>query len=131
MLDDHTIEACADKSLQKVMELIVQLTSLEETILTALTGKKLYGLQIIDAFYEASEGKRTISLGTLYPVLARLEKQGLITSTEVKGSTLSKGGAKRKFYMISPTGLQALSETQHFRNELHRWKPGYGNEAYV
>jgi PadR family transcriptional regulator, regulatory protein PadR len=117
--------------LQEFAVSIIQLTSLEETILTTLTGKKLYGLQIISAFSEASNGSRTISLGTLYPILNRLEKQELIISMEVKGSTISKGGSKRKFYTITLKGTQALSEIQKFRSELYQWKPGYGNEACV
>jgi PadR family transcriptional regulator, regulatory protein PadR len=110
---------------------VPQISGIDEGILTALVGNKLYGLQIIDAFNQVSNGTRTISVGTLYPVLARLEKQGLISSELHDGSTLSKGGARRKFYELTETGTYVLSENQRFRNELYQWKPGYGESAYA
>jgi PadR family transcriptional regulator, regulatory protein PadR len=124
-------EASNLELIQELAMSVVQLTSLEETILTALTGRKLYGLQIINAFSETSGGRRNISIGTLYPILNRLEKQELISSEEVKGSTIAKGGSKRKFYTITPKGHQALSDIRIFRSDLHQWMPGYGNESYT
>jgi DNA-binding PadR family transcriptional regulator len=110
---------------------ILQITSLEERILNALACKELYGMQIIEAFDDVSGGEVTISLGTLYPVLARLEKQSFIVSREVKGSTLSKGGSRRKVHTITQQGLKALSDAQKLRNDLYQWKPAYGSEVYT
>jgi PadR family transcriptional regulator, regulatory protein PadR len=111
--------------------LISQLSSVDEAILTVLSGKELYGLQVIDAFNEVSNGARNISIGTLYPVLARLEKQGFISSRLHDGSTLSKGGSRRKFFKVTESGAYILSENQLFRNQLRQWKPGYGETAYA
>ena len=108
-----------------------QLSATDESILNAFFGKELYGLQIIEAFNEVSKGTRTISIGTLYPILSRMEKQGLVSSQFHNGSSLAKGGARRKLYKVTQSGLYALSENQRFRNELRQWEPGYGSSVYT
>ena len=45
----------------------------------ALSGRELYGLEIITAVADASDGKRKIGFGSLYPTLHKLEKKGLVT----------------------------------------------------
>ena len=95
----------------------------EELVLIALTGNELYGLQIIDAFKTTSEGKHNISIGVLYPLLARLEKRGLISSRMENGSVLFKGGARRKFFKITKAGTFTLNEAQYLRNNLRNWSP--------
>jgi PadR family transcriptional regulator, regulatory protein PadR len=106
-------------------------STFEEIILIALSHHELYGLQIVNAVKDVSGGSRTISLGTLYPILGRLEKQELISSRLHNGSTLSKGGARRKFFKITEAGSHSLSEIQNFRNGLHQWRPSYGETAYT
>jgi PadR family transcriptional regulator, regulatory protein PadR len=103
---------------------VSRLSSTDEDILNALYGKELYGLLILDAFNES--GARNISVSTLYPILGRMEKQGLISSRLDDGSSLAKGGARRKWYKITQSGLYALSESQRYRTELNQWQPGYG-----
>ncbi len=107
------------------------LSSLDETILILLSSNELYGLQVVDAFNEVSKGRKKLSLGTLYPVLGRLEKQKLIISRLHDGTTLAKGGARRKFFKITQSGAHALSESRRFKNELYQWRPGYGEAVWA
>jgi PadR family transcriptional regulator PadR len=44
--------------------------------------------------------------GTLYPILTRLEHEGLLTSTWREG----ENGPGRKFFEATPAGLAALHE---------------------
>jgi PadR family transcriptional regulator PadR len=53
-----------------------------------------------------SGGLGTIKGGTLYPVLTRLEHEGLLTSSWREGD----GGPGRKYFAITPAGLVALRE---------------------
>lgn len=46
--------------------------------------------------------------GTLYPLVRRLEEQGLLTSRWGK----SEEGRKRRYYLSSPEGLELLAELQ-------------------
>lgn len=106
-----------------------QLSELEESVLTVLSTNELYGLQIIEAFESASEGKRKLSIGTLYPLLHRLENRGLIASRMEEPNEFSKtkGGARRKYFKNTRKGIRILVEDQKQREEfldrLHNWQP--------
>lgn len=66
-----------------------------------------YGYLIIKKVKKMSGGKMAYSDGQLYPVLHRLEKDGLIQSNWV----LEDDSARpRKYYEITESGKQALLE---------------------
>jgi PadR family transcriptional regulator, regulatory protein PadR len=100
-----------------------QISPLEEELLSVLLGRELYGLQICEAFEQVSNGKRRMSVGTLYPVLARLEQKGLVTSRMASRPTDSKGGARRKYFQITRRGSHALADADDFRKHLSAWQP--------
>ena len=82
----------------------ITLSALEEDLLTALFSKELYGLQIINAINEASEGKRQIGFGSLYPTLHRMEKKGLVKARWGEQTDPESGGARRKYYQVTGLG---------------------------
>ena len=51
-------------------------------------------------------GFSAVTEGTLYPLLLRLERKGLIAAEYRAGS----GGPSRKYYRLTPDGVQYLSE---------------------
>ena len=99
------------------------LSKMEEEILTVLAGKELYGLQIIQAFQDASHGQRSIGVGSLYPTLSRLEEKGLISSWMEDRPNDDRGGARRKYFKITQHGVMALATTEQFRQKLFEWRP--------
>ena len=101
----------------------LSLTKLEEEILYLLTGQELYGLQIVKAYEDVSQGARKLSIGTLYPTLSRMESKGLLVSRMVARPDDEKGGARRKLFRITPQGSRALTYTQDFRYSLTTWQP--------
>lgn len=62
-----------------------------------------HGYRLMQAVSEVSGGRVKTGPGTLYGVLARLEADGLILQ-------LSRWGARRKTYALTPAGRQALAE---------------------
>jgi len=64
-----------------------------------------YGYQI--AITLKDRGLGTVGGGTLYPVLKRLEANGLPQSNWREGA----GGPGRKFYQVTPEGRAVLAET--------------------
>lgn len=101
---------------QKKDDFIV-LSPLEEDILTALSGRELYGLQIIKKIAEASNERRKIGFGSLYPTLHKLDKKGFVKPRW--GDELEEtGGARRKYYKITVLGSEVLTDTQKFRSRL-------------
>jgi PadR family transcriptional regulator, regulatory protein PadR len=75
-------------------------------LLSILQKGASYGYAIIQEVRELSGGELEWSEGMLYPVLHRLEDQGLIESYEERGDT----GRKRKYYRLRPDGRRALTE---------------------
>lgn len=65
-----------------------------------------YGYAIIQQVRELSGGELEWSEGMLYPVLHRLEDQGLIESYDAVGDT----GRKRKYYRLRADGRRAFTE---------------------
>lgn len=70
--------------------------------LAALARAETYGYELVAALRQA--GLHDLSTGTLYPVLTRLEREGLVTSRLVASSS----GPARKYYAPSPAGRAAL-----------------------
>jgi transcriptional regulator len=74
-------------------------------ILSILSTKESYGYEIIQNIKEISNEKIEFKEGTLYPVLHKLEKKGLIQSSW----KVADSGRKRKYYKISREGKKALT----------------------
>jgi PadR family transcriptional regulator PadR len=71
---------------------------LEVAILASLWPGRLYGLEIIRTLAETSE--LVVAEGTVYPVLARLFKSGLVDAEWVE----SVSGHPRKYYKLTTLG---------------------------
>jgi PadR family transcriptional regulator PadR len=92
----------------------------ELVVLSVLDEESLYGYAITKKVAARSEGGFAVPPGVLYPLLARLEKDGLIASSweEVK-SERAEGdgpGRRRKWYRLTPKGRRRLAQ----RIEAHR-----------
>lgn len=61
-----------------------------------------HGYQLMSAIAEVSKGRMRMGPGTLYGVLTRLQKDGLIVIVQDDG--------RRKVYSITETGREALKE---------------------
>ena len=75
-------------------------------ILSLLEEGESYGYAIIRRVRELSGGSIAWTDGMLYPVLHRLEAQGLIQSRWGESET----GRKRKYYALRAVGKKALRE---------------------
>jgi DNA-binding PadR family transcriptional regulator len=80
-------------------------------LLSILAGGESYGYEIIQKVRELSGGQIEWSDGMLYPVLHRLERDGLIESEWKEADT----GRERKYYFISSDGRKAL------KTERQQW----------
>jgi len=75
-------------------------------ILSLLKNGESYGYALIQRVRELSDGEIQWTDGMLYPVLHRLEEQGLIES---RWKT-AENGRRRKYYVLKTSGRKALSE---------------------
>ncbi len=74
-------------------------------MLSILSEGESYGYAIIQRIHDLSGGALELSDGTLYPVLHRMEDEGLITSTW----KISEEGRRRKYYVVTARGQAALA----------------------
>jgi len=58
----------------------------------------------------AERAGRDVARGALYTALERLEAKGLLRSRMADGDT-SRGGRQRRYFRLTPHGLQALRAT--------------------
>ncbi len=77
---------------------------LDLCVLTALTGGERYGYELAQHLEEAGLGK--VKGGTLYPLLARLEKSGHVASQWREGTQ----GPGRKYYSLTKDGRAYLAQ---------------------
>ena len=82
---------------------------LDGCLLAIIKEKECYGYEMAEKL--SQYGFDTISEGTIYPLLLRMQREGLVTSVR-KDST---AGPKRKYYSLTNEGEQALE------NFLKRW----------
>lgn len=85
--------------------------STKPLILGILRGGENYGYQIIQRVKELSGGDIEWADGMLYPVLHRLEKEGLV-STKWK---VSDENRMRKYYRLTAAGRK------EFETEIKQW----------
>ena len=78
--------------------------TLEGCILKIISREATYGYAIAVTLRES--GFDDLTEGTLYPLLLRLERKGLIAAEYRAGS----GGPSRKYYQLTPDGAQCLAE---------------------
>lgn len=77
---------------------------LEFVILLSLAEREQYGFELISGI--AKRASLDVPEGTLYPLMLRLAKDGLIVSRLADG----EGGAPRKYYSLAPQGRALLGE---------------------
>lgn len=77
---------------------------LQGSVLAILSQAETYGYEIVQAL--TAYGFGAISEGTVYPLLLRLEKGGLVTARFLD----SQVGPKRKYYALTPQGEEALAQ---------------------
>ena len=77
-------------------------------VLSVLVDGELYGYQIAKRIRERSGALLAPSEGSLYPALHGLERDGAI----VAEWRPSDRGARRRYYRLTPSGLQLLAEAR-------------------
>lgn len=92
----------------------IVLSELEKVLLTLLHDRSLYGLEFVNAIQKASNGRREVGFGSLYPTLTRMEKKGFVRWYWGDEQT----GPRRKYYDITPYGKEVLQEDWRFHEEL-------------
>lgn len=75
---------------------------LDGCLLSIISEKEVYGYELAEKL--EGYGFNSFSEGTIYPLLLRMQKEELVTSTLKK----STAGPKRKYYSLTPKGEEEL-----------------------
>ena len=86
-------------------------------VLQAIAGGYQYGFDIID--------QTQLPSGTVYPALARLERDGLLKSAwENEQDAHAEGRPARRYYKLTASGVRALADaTSYYQSMLPAAKP--------
>ena len=92
----------------------VLLGSLEEQVMLAVvrTGEEAYGMNVRREL-ETVTG-RSITIGSVYATLDRLEAKGLVASTRAPAAT----AASRRIFSVTAAGARSLAQTRATRERL-------------
>jgi transcriptional regulator len=80
--------------------------SAELLVLAQLEGRPRHGYEIGVEIERRSEGAVSFQTASLYPVLYRLERKGLIAGQWVEAA----GQRRRRYYKLTPAGRKMLAE---------------------
>lgn len=87
---------------------------IEGCLLAIIKNKEVYGYELAEKL--EGYGFESFSEGTIYPLLMRMQKEELVTSTLKK----STAGPKRKYYSLTPRGELELKEFKNRWNGLQK-----------
>ena len=90
---------------------------LDMLVLRLLSNGEMYGYQIISELKTKSDGRFDLKEGTLYPILYRLEDDGMVQS---RWSEAKDRKVPRKYYLITDKGRQMLLEIERLWREICR-----------
>ena len=89
--------------------------TLKPIMLSILFRGEAYGYEIIQRIQDLSDGKVQWTAGTLYPVLHRLEAEGLVETTW----RASDEGPRRKYYRLTLHGRSAFEAERRQWLDMH------------
>ncbi len=89
----------------------------EEIVLLVVAAQndEAYGLSVTTAIEE--ELKRPVTMSSVHTALYRLEEKELVKS-EIGGTTKTRGGRRKRIFMITSAGKEALLDAKNARNHL-------------
>jgi PadR family transcriptional regulator PadR len=80
--------------------------TLEMLILRTLTVERMHGYAIAQHIARVSNDALLIEMGSLYPALERLQRNGWVTAKWAQSDT----GRRARYYSITASGRRALGE---------------------
>lgn len=89
----------------------------EELVLLTIASlvNHAYSVAICDEL--SKQADRTVKLGVIHAILNRLEEKGLVKS-ELGEATATRGGKRKRFYVVTGAGKAALVRAKEIRDRL-------------
>src|SRR6476646_1545327 len=84
----------------------IQKGSAEMIVLALLDGRSRHGYELAKLIESQSDNRLQFHVASLYPLLYRLERKGLVEGKWVERA----GERRRRFYRLTPSGRRALRD---------------------
>ena len=97
----------------------MKLGAFEELVLLSVGSLKEQAYGVVIKEILAEKTGKSPSIGALHSALYRLEDKGYVTSSE-GGATAERGGRRKKFYVLTSAGRQALIDANKLRVEFSK-----------
>jgi len=100
----------------------VHLGELEELVLLTVGSlvDKAYGVAVMDELKESAG--REMNISAVHAVLRRLQEKGLLSS-QMGGATNERGGRRKRMFILTKAGKQALDDIINIRTTLYNRIP--------
>lgn len=96
----------------------------ELVVLAVLADESLYGYAIAKRVSSRTEDMMKLTPGVLYPLLKRLEREGLVRASweTVRSDRAEPGGdgRRRRWYTLTPKGHRRLAQRVEAHREYYR-----------
>lgn len=92
----------------------LQKGSAELLVLATLDGRARHGYELAQLIEARSDGRLRFQAATLYPLLYKLEKRGLVQGTWVEKA----GERRRRFYKLTTEGKRVLRDRRKLWREF-------------
>ncbi len=95
----------------------VYLGEFEEVVLLtiAVLREEAYGVSITQEIEKQTD--RTVDFSSVHTTLKRLEEKGFLSST-MGGATAQRGGRRKRYFVLTREGYNALRSIQEVRSRL-------------
>ncbi len=90
--------------------------SAQQMVLSILRQGESYGYEIVQKIKELTGNEIKWQEASIYPVLKKLEAQGMISSNW----KVDEGQRPRKYYMINDSGVKLLADNMREWNLIHQ-----------
>lgn len=114
MVDDPSERPEAQASERHLRQM--QKGSTEMLVLALLEERRRHGYELATLIGERSGGLLQMHAASLYPLLYRLERRGLVVGRWVE----KPGERRRRFYRLTPAGRKALAAHRRSWRDLFR-----------
>jgi PadR family transcriptional regulator PadR len=98
------------------------LGELEELVLltVGILQEEAYGVAVLQEI-ETQTGRK-VNISAIHAVLNRLEDKKMVQS-HMGGATKERGGRRKRFYILTGSGREAVAEVHAIRNKLYNQLP--------
>ena len=101
--------------------MVLLVPNLKESVLRILSRHERHGYEVMQGIRLVFGIEKAAAQGTIYPLLRKLEKQGMLEGRWASEEE-ERGGGRRRFYYITNAGKRQLATLDKINRDLAKFK---------